>query len=66
MSLVKFAITQAPSPPSTDRGEGWGEGEAFQWQETLRRADVLPPHPTLSPKKAWGRGLEQVAAGAST
>lgn len=41
-----------------DGGEGWGEGEALGDNLSAQQTDALPPHPTLSPQQAWGRGLK--------
>ncbi len=40
-------------------GEGCGEGAVRRFAVTLHKFVALPPHPTLSPKLAWGRGLER-------
>jgi len=42
-------------------GEGRGEEGTQRTAETLRDLFALPPHPTLSPKQAWGRGLWKLA-----
>src|SRR5450432_2194942 len=41
-------------------GEGWGEGAAVGVIRALGRAFALPPHPTLSPERARGRGLQEL------
>ena len=42
-------------------GEGWGEGESPRPGEASKNHFALPPHPTLTPKQAWGRGLRKLA-----
>jgi hypothetical protein len=37
-------------------GEGWGEGDTPRTSATSINSVALPPHPTLSPRRAWGRG----------
>src|SRR5262249_38115127 len=51
-TVPKFSLS-----PDNVGGEGRGEGEAARSAERFRSASVFPPHPTLSPKRAWGRGL---------
>jgi len=46
-----------PLSPDCVGGEGWGEGAAPRTADSLQKRDVLPPHPTLSPKRGWGRGV---------
>ena len=43
--------------PDDVGGEGWGEGETLGIADTFQQSEALPPHPTLSPKHAWGRGI---------
>ena len=42
-------------------GEGWGEGDTPRASATSSNCVAPPPHPTLSPKRAWGRGLKHAA-----
>jgi 5-methyltetrahydrofolate--homocysteine methyltransferase len=47
-----------PLPQAVLGGEGWGEGDALRSAETRRLPAAPPPHPTLSPELARGRGPE--------
>ena len=46
-----------PLSPDAVGGEGWGEGAASGVPEALHQHAAHPPHPTLSPKQTWGRGI---------
>jgi 5-methyltetrahydrofolate--homocysteine methyltransferase len=47
-----------PLPLASLGGEGWGDGAAPGASDTSLPADASPPHPTLSPEQAQGRGLQ--------
>jgi len=46
-----------PLPQAALGGEGQGEGEAHQTAVASQQSAAPPPHPTLSPEQARGRGL---------